>query len=244
MKTTRGLRVTGAAALVAALLLTGGCVRVELDDTYESAAERVEAEDASAVKATIGMAAGELTLRGGATDLMNADFDYSDESWKPEVTYEVSDGEGDLRVLSPDRIHFPASRNTRYGWDVALSDELPMELVVNMGAGKADLDLRGLDLRDLKLNLGAGETTIDLSGEWANDLSASIEAGAGQLTLRVPTDVGVRIVGYRDGLGEYSANGFKQDGDALVNDAWENATVKFDIVLRRGVGKATIEMVD
>lgn len=241
----RILSVTGAALLGLALLATTGCVRVELEEGgYNTDKKTVAAEGATEVEAEINMGAGELDVSGGAAELMDAEFDYSHDSWKPEVAYEVDGGTGRLEVKSPNKLNTFPSGNTRYSWNIKLGGELPLKLAVNMGAGEATLDLRGLDLRDLSVNLGAGETTIDLSGDWAHDLAAEIEAGAGELTVKVPANVGVRIVGYRDGLGSYNANGFAQDGDALVNDAWDTATVKFEIELRRGLGEVTVETVE
>lgn len=241
----RGLVIGLAVLLLVALLGSTGCVRVELEDEgFSTSSERVEAEDATEVEASIDMGAGELEVSGDADALMEGEFEFSRASWEPEVEYEVSGGTGRLRVKTPtDNISFPPG-NTRYVWDIALGGDLPLELAVNMGAGEADLDLRGLDLRELRVNLGAGETTIDLSGQWANDLTADINAGAGELTLRVPENVGVRIVGYQDGLGSYRADGFEQDGEALVNDAWETAEVRFEIELRRGLGEVTVETVE
>lgn len=247
MRISKQVRLIGAAALLVAMTATAGCVRVPLaDGGFTSIDKSVQAEGATELKATIQMGAGVLKVKGGAADLLNATFDFSDPSWEPQVDYSVSSGTGELNVKSPERINFTPPRNsrdTRYEWDLALTDALPLDLAVDMGAGEATLDLRGTDLRDLTVNLGAGKTTIDLSDSWTNDVSADIKAGAGQLIVKVPADVGVRVVGYRDGLGSYSADGFKQDGDALVNDAWGTASVKLDIVLRRGVGDVRIETV-
>lgn len=245
MGRTRIARALAVSVLGLALVASTGCVRVELENGgYDTTTERVSAEGATEVEASLDMGAGQLNVTGGADDLMNAEFEFSDSRWEPEVEYEVSGDTGELRVKTPSNIGgFPRS-NSRYVWDVALTDDLPLVLRVNMGAGEADFDLRGLDLRDLHVNLGAGESTIDLSGEWSHDLVADITTGAGELTLRVPANVGVRIVGHRDGIGTYSAQGFKQDGDALVNDAWEAADVRFEIELRRGVGEVTIETVE
>lgn len=239
------VRMLGASLLGLALVATAGCVRVELEDGgYESADESIEVGGANEVNASIDMGVGELFVSGGASDLMNAEFEYSHSSWEPEIEYEVIEGTGELDVQMPRNISGFSARNTRYVWNIALSNDLPLVLAVNMGAGESELDLRGLDLRELTVTLGAGESTIDLSGRWSNDLSAEITAGAGEVTLRVPENVGVRVEGYHDGIGSYRADGFEQDGDALVNDAWETADVKFEIELRRGIGEVTIETVE
>lgn len=245
MGKTKVLRVLGVTALGLTLVASAGCVRVDLGEGgYDTKTESVLAEGATQVEAKLDMGAGELLVSGDADDLMNAEFEYSHSNWEPEVEYEVSGETGDLRVKTPSNSGNIPLGNTRYAWDIRLSNELPLTLDVDMGAGEADLDLRGLDLRDLRLDLGAGEATVDLSGDWSNDLTADITAGAGELTLRVPANVGVRIVGMRDGIGSYSADGFERDGDALVNDAWDTADVKFEIELRRGVGEVTVETVE
>lgn len=247
MGTSKTMRVLVAAALGLTLFATAGCVRVDLPESEtESLSERIETGSATEIDATIDMGAGELDVIGGDPDAFEGTFEFSQPSWKPEVGYEVDDGTGELSVETPDGKGFDFTLNEEsfYAWDLRLPTGLPMNLAVNMGAGEADLDLRGCDVRELSVDLGAGDTSIDLSGDWANDLTASINAGAGKLELKVPANVGVRLVGYRDGIGTYSADGFAQDGDALVNDAWETAEVRFEIELRRGIGEVIVKTVD
>ncbi len=243
--TSNTIRRAAAVLASLALVATAGCVRVELPEgEYESASEVIESGDATELAVSIDMAAGKLTVTGGAEGALDAGFDFSRSSWRPVVDYDVTDGTGRLSVRTPQVPNFTMQGGLRYDWDVALPSDLPLELSVNMGAGEADLDLRGTKLREIRVNLGAGDSTIDLSGAWDDDITGEINAGAGSLTLKVPADVGVRIVGYRDGLGSYRADGFEQDGDALVNDAYESAEVRFDLVLRRGLGDVTIETIE
>ncbi len=182
-------------------------------------------------------------MRGGGTELMDATFGYSDSTWEPVVDYKVNGTQGDLSVTTRSVTHVNLGRNMHFEWDVTLGDDIPLDLSVTMGAGESTLDLSGLDLRRLQVDVGAGESTIDLSGDWSNDLHASVNAGVGQLNLKVPQNVGVRIVGLGDGLGDYTANGFKHDGNALVNDAYDTADVTLDISVQRGIGEVVVEMV-
>lgn len=239
-------RLLGAALAIAALMASAGCVRVAIPVPESvSDTDRIEMDDTESLSATIEMGAGQLTVTGGTDALMDADFRFTDSAWRPVVDYEVRDGEGRLSVRTPSRPRLNLSGNMRYEWEIALTDRLPLDLAVTMGAGESTLDLGSLDVRRLQMNLGAGDTTIDLVGDPEHDLVADITAGVGALTLRVPADVGIRVIGHRDGLGSYSADGFIQDGDALVNRAWEDgAEVRWEITLRRGVGDVTIEMVE
>ncbi|MBN2841178.1 MAG: hypothetical protein JXP37_09525 [Coriobacteriia bacterium] len=235
-------------ALVLAVLTAAtatGCVRVELPDTTQGTAnDRITRDDATRLTASIEMGAGRLRVTGGADDLMDGTYVYSNDAWRPEVRYSVDAGEGMLSVQAPERPPIDLSSKMRYEWDIALTNDVPLDLSIALGAGESELELGALDLRRLSVDIGAGDATIDLTGTPRHDLSAEINAGAGAFTLRVPVDVGVRIVGHQDGIGAYRADGFMQDGEALVNDAYGNAPVSFDIVLRRGLGDVTVETVE
>lgn len=234
----------GAAALVAIALAATGCVRVELPrGTYAESSESVTLQGATEVQARINMGAGQLDIGSADTDLMKADFGYSHPSWEPEVKYAVKGAKGDLSISTPEKIRIDFGSENTYDWSLGFSPRVPLDLTVYMGAGEATLDLAELDIRTLQVDVGAGDTTIDLSGDRLHHLTGTIDCGVGALTLKVPENVGVRIVGYRDGVGRYQADGFMQAGDALVNPAYENADVKLDLVLRRGVGEVVIEMV-
>ncbi|MHB1136230.1 MAG: toast rack family protein [Coriobacteriia bacterium] len=240
-------RMTVACAIATAALTAvtaSGCVRVELPEPQQGTADdHITRDGATELTASIDMGAGRLTVTGGADDLMDATYEFSDEAWRPEVRYRVDAGEGILSVESPTRPRIDLSSRMRYDWEIALADDVPLTLSVAMGAGESELSLGSLDLRRLSVDMGAGDAAIDLTGTPQHDLSAEINAGAGAITLRVPVDVGVRIVGYQDGIGTYRADGFTQDGDALVNDAYGVAPVSFDIILRRGLGDVTVETI-
>ncbi|MHB1342130.1 MAG: toast rack family protein [Coriobacteriia bacterium] len=244
MKTTKML---AALALGAVLIAGTGCVRVELQDSDSellSSSESVELQGAERVEATIKMDVGVLKVSGGAGDLMGAEFDYTRSAWEPDVDYTVAGETGRLEVTQPDFTGPSFGSTYRNDWDITLSNDVPLDLAIELGAGEGKLYLGDLDLEDLRVEMSVGDTMIDLVGDMGHDLDATIEGGVGELTLRLPAGVGVRLVGFRDGVGNYSAPGFEMDGDALVNDEWETASVKYDIVLRRGVGDVNVETVD
>jgi hypothetical protein len=194
---------------------------------------------AQSVQVSLKMKAGELKVAGGATQLMDADFTYNVPEWKPEVKYEVSGGVGDLEVEQPGS--GSSGDNTRNEWDLHLNDKAPMEITVNMGAGRATLTLAGLALSKLELNMGAGETTVDLTGDWKKDLSAQIHGGVGRATIRLPREVGVHVVAH-GGIGSINASGFQKQGDAYVNDAFGKSPVTLQIEVEGGVGAINLEL--
>ena len=110
---------------------------------------------AKAVRVSLKMGAGELKVAGGASDLLNADFTYNVPRWKPEVQYDVTSDAGQLTVQQPPESGGHGGR-TRYEWDLRFSNQVPLEMTIEQGAGSARLDLVGLDLGKLKANIGAG----------------------------------------------------------------------------------------
>ena len=83
---------------------------------------------------------------------MAAVFEYNVASWKPEVDYEVSGREGDLRISQPNASAIGVLGETRHVWDLELTDEVPLAFEVDMCAGKSDFDLSGLDVSSLRID--------------------------------------------------------------------------------------------
>ena len=153
-------------------------------------------------------------MSGGAAELLEADFTYNVAEMEPEVTYS-----GDvLKVTHPEVriVGTLADRDDyRNEWDLRFNDSVPMEMLVNLGAGRGDLTLGSLALTSLGIKAGAGDVTVDLTGapslaeldfemgagavlmdmtgDWIDNLTANITAGVGDMTLQLPGSVGVRV---------------------------------------------------
>ena len=202
----------------------------------------IQAQNAQSVRANLKMGAGELNLTGGADQLMEADFAYNVADWKPKVNYDVSGETGELTVRQGSDGGVRLGGDARNEWDIALNDEVPTNLSVQMGAGESDLDLDDLTLTALDLEMGAGRTMIDLTGDYDRDLVASIQGGVGQATVQLPSEVGVRVEA-QGGLGEINAEGLQKEGEAYVNDAYGDSEVSLDVDIQGGVGQINLEVV-
>lgn len=203
---------------------------------------KVEIGKAESTKVSIAVGVGKLNVTGGAGGLLDARFEYNLADWKPEVSYEVEEGFGRLTIEQPASVvgaTWPS--NVRYEWNLKLSDKVPMDLDVEMGVGKMDIDTRGINLRHLKVHAGVGEGRIDLSGTTA-DLTADVEAGIGKLKLLVPSDVGVRVEA-EGGIGHIQAKGLTSNGEAWTNDAWGKSKASILIKVEGGIGEVEIETV-
>jgi hypothetical protein len=229
-------------AMVAVTALFAGACGGQQVGEMERHSQSVDVGEARSVRADLEIGAGELNLTGGADRLMEADFAYNVADWEPEVNYDVSGDRGDLSVQQGSGGGVNLGGDARNEWDIALNDEVPTTLSVQMGAGESDLDLDSLTLRGLDLEMGAGRTTIDLTGAYDSDLLARIRGGVGEATVRLPSEVGVRVEA-KGGLGQINAEGLQKEGDSYLNDAYGDSEVTLDVDIQGGVGQINLEVV-
>ena len=231
--------------LVVAAALLASCGAQGQDQgvgEMQNESRSVQPDDAKTVRAHLTVGAGELTVGGAADALMEADFSYNVADWKPQIDYEVSGEQGDLTVEQGSGDDGRLGGGARNEWDVRFSDDVPTDLVVEMGAGESDLDLDSLILTGLDLQMGAGQTTVDLTGDYAEGFDARIQGGVGEATVLVPSKAGVRVRA-DGGLGKINAEGFQREGDAYVNDAYGDSEVTLNVDVQGGVGTINLEVV-
>jgi hypothetical protein len=208
----------------------------------QSDSKSVDPKNAQSARAQLKMGAGELHLAGGADQLMEAEFSYNVSDWKPKVSYDVSGDTGELMVKQGSVEGADLSGDARNEWDIRLNDEVPTDLVVQMGAGESNLDLDSLALTGVNLQMGAGKTTVDLTGDYAQSFDASIQGGVGEATVLLPSEVGVKAKA-EGGLGKINAKGLQTVGDSYVNDAYGESDVNLSVDVQGGVGEINLKVV-
>ena len=197
----------------------------------------VETQRAKSAHARLEMGAGQLTINGGARDLLEADFTYSDAYSEPRVNYHVADGVGQLSISQDSHsVNFGPTRNE---WNLLLGKDVPLDLKVDMGAGQGNLHLRDVPLTQLELNLGAGQMDVDLTGERKTDLTADIEGGVGQANIRLPKNVGV-IARASGGIGSIRVHGLKENGDSYTNEAYGKSPATIHLKVEGGIGEIVL----
>ena len=235
----RSVRLLLAASAVT--LIVGACQGQDVGDLQRESIA-IQPENAESVHAHLMIGAGELKVSGAADALMEGDFSYNVADWKPKVDYDVNGDTGELTVEQGSGEGIPIGGDARNEWDLRFNDDVPTDLVVDMGAGESDLDLDSLTLTGLTLHMGAGTTTVDLAGDYRRSFDASIEGGVGEATVLLPSEVGARVTA-RGGLGKINAEGFQREGDSYVNDVYGDSDVNLEVEVRGGVGEINLEVV-
>jgi N-terminal domain of toast_rack, DUF2154/Domain of unknown function (DUF5668) len=219
--------------LVLVTMLHGG--RVAL--LQESQA--IELQGAKSVTASVDLPSGTLDVAGDAPRLLDANLKYRLRDGIPQVNYSVANGQGMLDITqdSPSHTHLAGSGND---WRLRFANSVPLDLDVNIGAGKGDMRLHGLAVNNLNIKVGAGQLNLDLTGPRQSDLHVDVQAGVGSGVIRLPKELGARVHA-SGGIGAVSANGMHEEGDDYVNDLLGKTPATIYVTINGGVGHITLK---
>lgn len=232
------MRLVLAAAGGMAMLAMTGCVVEEVGKT-EHETTHISLGKAESVRAELDMGAGELHVTGGATELLNANFAFNRQDWKPVVDYNGNSFRGLLTIRQghdhDGGIHLG---NNEYKWDLQFNNDIPIDLYVNCGAGEGRLDLSQLTLRALDVNMGVGEVEATLPPEPKRDYDVRIHGGIGEAVVHLPTKVGV-VADASGGIGEIHTEGLHKHGGRWVNDVYEQSSspITVHVQVQGGIGE-------
>ena len=142
----------------------------------------------------------------------------------PITTLAVSSGASDTRV------RFDRPNPVRMK-SLTLSTGAASIMVDRLGNANAD---------EIVVRAGVGDVDLDMAGTWSHDSELRAEVALGALTIRVPSDVGVRVETSRV-FASFSHEGLSENGGAYVSDNWDSATHKLRIYAQTVVGFLSIE---
>ncbi len=169
-------------------------------------------------------------LPADSPTLYRIELNYIEGSVEPVVEYNENRRELELGVRSVEGRRRSGMRDGSTA-TIELTREVPLDLDLDFGAGKAEIQLGGMSIRNLSIATGASETTV--SFDTPNAISAeSVRISAGAADLRV------------FGLGNANARSIRFDGGvgATVLDfggAWARSTTAS---VDMGIGSLTLRL--
>ncbi|MGD0426399.1 MAG: toast rack family protein [Candidatus Acidiferrales bacterium] len=202
--------------------------------------QEVSLQGAQSVTANIDIPSGSLDVAGGASQLLNANFDYHEYDGAPHVEYSVSGGRGDLSITQENKAHVRLAI-ARNDWQLRFADNVPLEMNVQIGAGSSNLRLQGLNVKSLDVQAGVGQMNLDLTGPRKSDLHVDIHGGVGSAIISLPIEVGVRVHA-SGGIGSVSPHGLTREGDDYVNDVLGKTPATIDLTIEGGIGSISLRM--
>lgn len=225
--------------LALAALLTMAACDFHPPETGPVQTENVSVELGTAQRSNIelDLGAGELNLRGGAQQLLEGALEYNIPAWRPEVHTSVVGNATDVTIKQPER--HPAFGKVRYKWDLVANNGVLTDLAVNCGAGKADMQLGSLRLRNVNVNIGAGQVDLDLRGEPKHDYDVAVSGGVGQATVYLPKNVGIEAEAH-GGIGHIEVRGLEKHGNVWQNSLYDTAKVTVRVKVQGGIGEIRI----
>ncbi|HEU5304620.1 MAG TPA: hypothetical protein VFU40_08250 [Gemmatimonadales bacterium] len=113
-------------------------------------------------------------------------------------------------------------------------------------AGAAEISVLGLGnsrCDEIEFEGGMGSITLDFGGAWSSSSRVHVKMAVGELTLRLPRQVGVRLTMDKI-LSSFEPTGLVRQGDAFVSPSYERASRRLDLDLTTVAGGVSVEWVD
>jgi hypothetical protein len=233
--------IYGVVVATGALMLAGCNILAVGKDTNEKNIV-VEKDKAKQLEVEVNMGAGELTVESGSKEWVTGEASYNNKDLEPEVSYKLTGDTGEVSIDQSKSNDINVSKGgLKNEWELQLTNEVPIDLVVDSGASAGTLKLSGLNLNDLEINAGVGDMTVDLSGDWKKSFDVNMDMGVGVTTLILPKDVGVMVISEK-GLGVRTVEGLTSEGEGVyVNDKFDKSDIVITINAELGVGEFEIK---
>ena len=190
------MRMRGWAAVAVAVAILPS---VAQGQSWKTVTMSRQLEDTEEIRVYVEYGAGAFTVRSIDEGLLyRMNLRYDEDKFEP-----VADFSGDRLHLGVESIGRSVNLKRREAGqlELELARGVPMDLDLEFGAVKADIDLGGLALTDLDLSTGASESFVDVSEPNPLEMgTASFEAGAAEFSVhglgnlnaeRIELDAGV-----------------------------------------------------
>jgi hypothetical protein len=193
-----------------------------------------EIQDAAII---ISPAIGDLDVVGNDDPSMLVDGEVSTgKNQKIYTDFEVTGTTGHFEINSTSVVNFPGSAS--WNWDLSLSNEIPIDLELNMGAGDMNADLSDLELINLEVSQGVGEVSVILSSE--SNYNVDISQAIGSVVVDMPKNAGIRLEFSRAISSLSMPEGFEQRGGFYYSSNYDQALYRIDIDVSQAIGSITI----
>ena len=116
---------------------------------------------------------------------------------------------------------------------------------LEIAMGAASFEARGLanaNCGRIVFEGGMGDATLEFSGDWRRDMTADVTVALGSATLRVPSDVGVRVE-KNTFLTDFSGRGFTKRDGAQYSENWETARRRLTVDLEGALGTVEVRWI-
>jgi hypothetical protein len=200
--------------------------------TWRTMTSARQVRDLESLDVQIRYGAGTLEVGTADAPLMyQMEVRYDEEVHTPVATYDPRSRELELGVRTTEGARRGLNFKDGSATTIRLTRAIPLDLDLEFGAGKADIQLGGLSLKTLSVSTGASETTIGF--EAPNAIRAeriTIEAGAADLRVENLGNARSDRIVFNGGVG----------GTVLdFGGVWEQSA---EVAVQMGIGSVTLRL--
>ena len=105
------------------------------------------------------------------------------------------------------------------------------------GVGRFEaVGLGNLHFRDLEFEGGVGSATLDFTGEWKQDADIRMHVGVGEVSVRIPREIGVKVESAKNFLSGLFLEGFTRQDSYHYSNNYDRASTRVTIHVTTGIG--------
>ncbi len=201
--------------------------------------------NATSANVTINTDGGDLTL-GGLVDsndqLASGTLEYYDKRGEPTHELTMSDSGVMLRFEQHNKGDFPTFNfggDSSPRWDVLLTMQIPLTLILDVGDGNSTLDLTNLRATHLDLHSKDGNIRFT-APENAGSMTGTIEIADGNIDIAVPKSVASSIHIEKGDGNIHKDSEFNQDGDTYTTLGSADSKNKLELTIKMKDGNVNL----
>lgn len=156
-----------------------------------------------------------------------------------QTSYSVSSGNGTYILRDTSVQGFiPFTTTQTNEWRFSITEAIPLELRLGLGAGAMEVDLSRVQLDNLAVNTAVGQTQIVLPEQ--GRYSAQVTSAIGQIVIIVPRGVGVRVNMDTALVDVDVPDEFLNPGDVYQSSNYESAENRVELSVDLAIGNVVI----
>lgn len=188
-------------ALIWTLALLVGTPQMGTAQSWRTVTMSRQLSGESGMQVRIRYGAGRLNIHSAESGaLYRMELRYDEDTFEPVATYENDRLELGVKSIR-NRINWLKGRNSGE-MNLTLARNVPMDLDLEFGAVRAEVDLGGLQITRLELSTGASESRIDISEPNQILMSkAAFEVGAADFHVRSLGNLNAEVITVDAGVG-------------------------------------------
>lgn len=201
-------------------LFVSSCDITEFEGQTTSLHKSVPVAGEELLEVDIDVPIGKLEIEAGtSTELYEFDLDYNERAFTPEVNFQKRGTTGVFTFrMSGEGKHVRRMGKNRL--NLRLNPDVPIVLRTKNGVGESEIDLGGLQIRELSLENGVGETNISMLTP--NKISCDrvdIQNGVGALKMMGLGNLACKQLRFQGGVGgselDFSGD-WREEGDISI----------------------------